>query len=407
MRWIEWALTVNLPTSEKLVALYLAIRANHAGVGRWDREELARVTGFERRSIQRLLKALRDAGHLSGEGEWYALAAPGEAGAEKSPSVDLGSLPAPAPDGGLPIAPAVFPSQAELEAAGETISQRLVDGAEYLMDQLNNFEARLAQTLTRALAAMPTGPAAPEPPPDPVKSSPIYQQLLEILPEEEAYAAAQRRLDATKGASDATEGAIYATDRPIRETTARATSLDVRDHGAVPDASAGAYLDNSEGRFMRVWDILHGKPPTPEALQELLGAWRHLETEENRFTVRGETDAFELLYPAIVAAARAKRATVTMREFLDPKAIAEGRAPWDEDPDPAPTPSDAVLQADINRMVGELQASNDPRCAVLPRTVEKGEDGVTRTESVQAYHRRVAAKHRQMVKLKQMGVLSG
>src|SRR5690606_39258549 len=88
------------------------------------------------------------------------------------------------------------------------------------------------------------------------------------------------------------------------------------------------YSDTWLGRMRRVYDIL--EPPLDEPGEdpprELVIAWQELEAGENRHTVKGETDAFELLYPAIVAAARRQAGRMTFAQFIDPKAVAEGRA---------------------------------------------------------------------------------
>lgn len=399
MRWIEWAFSTELPTAEKLVLVYLAWRANHAGVGLMDRDELARLTGYEKRSVQRLLKRLRDLKLLTDGGPWYVLLAtdaPGLAPATIDalpPPVD-GAGPAPA--GGLPNAfNAAFPPD-QVEAVADRIGAAIQDGAEFLVDQLDNFQGRLASELVRGsrlfeevlLAAQRLAPQTP-PPPDPVAEHPLYAQLLGMgMAEDLVRTTVQAQMD-----RDAAAGEPVKTIIPVKPILVGTPKRD-------------AYTDDVSGRFMRVWDILHDHPPTEDVLLELGARWSMLEDEENKQSVAGESvTAFEQLYPAIVEAARQRKGQMPMREFLDARAIAECRAPWDQDPRPAPA-EDAVLEAEIRQMLGELNAVNDPRCKVQPRTKEKGDDGVTRTESITGYYRRVKAKHAEMLKLKQMGALS-
>ena len=77
---------------------------------------------------------------------------------------------------------------------------------------------------------------------------------------------------------------------------------------------------------------------------------------------------------------------------------------WEQELHPVDK-DDPALMAEIAVMLAELEDANDPRCEVQPRTTEEGEDGVKRTETVLGSHRRVSAKHREMERLKQMGVI--
>jgi hypothetical protein len=398
MRWIDWAFQAAVPTAEKLVLVYLATRANYAGVGLMDREELQRLTGYERRSVQRLLKALRDAKLLADGGPWYILT---------PPETEQGLTPAtiaalPPPQEGGPVGPPVGPllASGDVDAAADRLGAAIQDGAEFLVDQMSNAEARLAQLFVRGAQQLEVVLASVQPhyvppPPDPVKESPLYVRLLDAgLAEDLAYATVKAQMeregggDATKPPSDATKGPVYATPTPV--------GTPKRD----------AYTDDVSGRFMRVWDILHDKPPTEEALLELGAHWSMLEAEENKHTVKGETvTAFEQLYPAIVRAAHEQKGKMPMSEFLDAKAIGQGRAPWDRDPSPT-LAEDATLEAEIATMLRALAAVNDPRCRVGPRTQERGDDGVKRTETIVGYHRRVSAKYREMLKLKDMGAFA-
>lgn len=396
MHWIEWALSTGVGTSEKLLLVYLATRANRAGVGLMEREELQRVMGFETRSIQRLLKTLRDAGMLADAGAWYVLRDPA-APALAQDAID--TLPAP-PEGSVP-APLTGPlmQPAEIEQAAERLGAAIQDGAEFLVDQLNNAEARFAGMLVRGaqqiervlVECAPRLDAPPAPPPDPVKESPLYVRLLDAgIAEDLAYSTVKAQMER-------------------EHLAARAEVIEFPDHPVVVlpgTPKRDAYTDDVSGRFMRVWDILHDKPPTDEARLELGAIWSLLEEDENKHTVKGESvTAFENLYPAIVRAAEQQRGRMPMSEFLNPRAIKDGRAPWDVDPSPAPA-EDAVLEADIARMLRELAAFNDPRATVGKRTTEKGEDGITRQETILAFHRRVKAKLDQMIKLRDMGALT-
>lgn len=399
MRWIDWAFQAAVPTAEKLVLVYLATRANYAGVGLMDRDELQRLTGYERRSVQRLLKSLRDAHLLADGGPWYILT---------PPKTEQGLTPAtidalPPPREGGPGEPLVGPllASGDVEAAADRLGAAIQDGAEFLVDQMSNAEARLAQLFVRGaqqlevvLASVQTH-YVPLAPPDPVKESPLYVRLLDAgLAEDLAYDTVKAQMereagvDATKPPSDATKGPVYATLAPV--------GTPKRD----------AYTDDVSGRFMRVWDILHDKPPTEQALLELGAHWSMLEADENKHSVKGESvTAFEQLYPAIVRAAHEQKGKMPMSEFLDAKAIGQGRAPWDRDPSPT-LAEDATLEAEIATMLRELAAVNDPRCRVGPRTQERGDDGVKRTETIVGYHRRVSAKYREMLKLKDMGAFA-
>jgi hypothetical protein len=398
MRWIDWAFQAKVPTAEKLVLVYLATRANYAGVGLMDREELQRLTDYERRSVQRLLKALRDAKLLADGGPWYILTPPETE--QGLPPATIDALPPPQEGG--PVSPAVGPllASGEADAVAERIGAAIQDGAEFLVDQMSNAEARLAQLFVRGaqqlevvLASVQTHYVPPAPPPDPVKESPRYVQLLDLgIAEDLAYSTVKAMLEREGQAKDA-----EAFQGAAREAAGQKVSTPKRD----------AYSDDVSGRFMRVWDILHDKPPTEAVLLELGAHWSLLEAEENKHSVKGESvTAFEQLYPAIVRTAHEQAGKMTMRQFLDGRAIAEGRAPWDRDPSPT-LAEDATLEAEIATMLRELTAVNDPRCRVGPRTTERGDDGVKRTETIVGYHRRVSAKYREMLKLKDMGAFSG
>lgn len=419
---LEWAFAAPIPHAEKLVLCYLANEVSNAWIGAWDRPAMGEALRYKRRSMQRLIKSLRDRGYLADVGDhWYRLAPEAaeiaststEAVAEleqQRPTCEChGVVDCPAQHGGRPMTlrevaddEGGLLDRDELERAAELLSGRMIDAADYTVDQLNAFEARFGQLLGRAtlglqdrldqfLAALGEVAHA-APPPDPVREDPVFKQLVASGTDEaEAYLVVQALLERR-----AQQG-----HTPNRDKAPPAQTAPNAPGAAIPSK---AYADTAEGRFLRVWDVLHDQAPTPEALADLLPLWQDVEDGENRHTVEGETEAFLLLYPAIVEAARRYRGRAPMRDFLDPKAIAQGRAPWDRDPSPAPA-EDAALQAEIQLMLAELEQAHDPRCTVGPRTTEKGDDGVMRTETVVAYYRRVKAKHSEMRKLKAMGVI--
>lgn len=405
MTWIHWALRANLPTPEKLVLVYLCLATSESGVGEWNREALASTLGYKRRSVQRLLKSLRGSGHLADLGTcWYVVNPPADLAGlvtkiDDLPPPALGVHRGPMTLGEIAAAEGPLLSPAELERAGEAISRHVVDAADYFVDQLNAFEARLAQQLVQGLRALQgkvdqLEASAPklvhvEPPPDPVRTDPLFATLIGAgTADAEAYlvvAALQKRR-----AEQPRETAPPAA--PARAASATATE-------------PRRYSDDVEGRCNRVLDALDADPDHHHvATGEQLRRWLEIEALESKHTVDGETDAFLLLYPAIVDAAKRNAGRLPFEAFVDLRAIADGRAPWDLDPAPAPS-EDASLAAEIGVMLRDLEAANDPRCSVQPRTTEKGDDGVTRVEPVLAYYRRVRAKHSEMLRLRQMGVI--
>lgn len=391
MNPVDWAFRQDLGTAELLVLVYLATRANRAGVGLWNRDELEQLTGYKRRSIQRILKSLRDDKLLEDRGDWFVLAIANyddRAPLEQLTELDV-SQPPDSPARGQIL------SQADMDRAGDVIAQHITDAAAEFLDQVMAFEQRLGQQLgswqrdfAEALQRLIQAGTAAAPPPDPVLEHPLYAQLTGTgLDPEIAYAAVVEQLKREQAKAD-----------PKAPDTPPAPK---------PEPAAGElYSDDARGRAERVFGILHYGDSAARLSDAQLTAWEKLEAEENKHTVTGEVDAFELLYPAIVDAARRAKPGTSFDAFLDPRAIAEGRAPWDADPAPTPM-EDRTLEAEIAGMIADLEASNDPRCQVQPRTVEKGDDGVTRTESIVAYHKRVRAKWLEMRKLKSMGVIDG
>lgn len=399
--WIDTAFKAEVPTAEKLVLVYLASRVNAVGLGYWDRDELERLTGYKRRSVQRLLKSLRDAGQLRDVGErWYTL--------DTAIEADVAGLPEHVPQHGGPpmtlaeVARAEGDSvldREELESVGEAVAGHIGDATGELVDQLTAFEARLGHLLGRAqlaigdrldqfTAALPNLVHAPAPP-DPVREDPVFKQLIDAGTDDaEAYLVVQALLERRAHTPNR--------DKPAPRQTAP--------NGSGDAIAPTRYDDTAEGRFLRVRDILEPDDAGKPAALSPLTRWRDLELGESKHTVEGEVDAFLLLYPAIIEAARRYTGTISVHEFLDPQAIAQGRAPWDRDPEAARA-EDPGLNAELATMLAELERCHDPRCTVQPRTVEKGDDGVTRTETLLAYYRRVKAKHSEMLKLKDMGVL--
>ena len=158
------------------------------------------------------------------------------------------------------------------------------------------------------------------------------------------------------------------------------------------------YPDTPSGRLQRVADILiEGDANVPAMIT---AAWQTLEASENKHSVEGEMPAFEQLYPAIVSAAR-QNVGMDLGEFLDRDKISNARAPWDF---AGPTGTDdRVLEAEIQVMLAELEAAAHPQCQVMPRVVEKREDGGVNEESLHGYHRRVSQMHKQLKRLQMMG----
>lgn len=382
--WIKWAFAQQLGTGEKLVLVYLASLVGDAGVGRYRREDLAAATDYEPRSLQRILKTLRDAGHLQDTGEWYSLR--GSVSPDAMPPADLQLSPPPS-------RPALSPG--ELEGAGEALATAITEAADAHLVRFNDAALRLLKGIERIAIAAQAEPLAAPPPPDPVRESTHFKVFMQsgFMAEDEAYELAKKRLEAEK---DAAPTASHAQSMRNPEAPRRVALA------AAGDAKGGggrSYLDTTLGRFERVRDILDPDGAGPWA--DCMAIWQRLEDAENKHTVSGEQDAFELLYPAIVVAARRCADSHTLEEFLNEKAIKGGRAPWDSGD--AGGPSEQQLQAELAQMLNDLERANHPMAQVGPRTVEKDE-GRTLTESVAAYHARVKRVHQQLKKLQEMGV---
>lgn len=390
---IAWAFSqTELNAGEKLVLVWLAWRAG-AGVGLMQREQLAAVTEYEPRSLQRILKSLRDRGLMHEAEGWYALG---------NDSPDLPPAAAIADQALKRLAnPAPLLDAAEIEAAGETIAKHITEAADGHLTRLNDVALRLLQGIEKIANAARVWEdqvaAAPAPPPDPVRESAHFKVFMAsgFMDETEAYDLAKKRLEAEGLATD--QAAAGDNARSIRraDTPARAAAA-ASGTGAQP-ASGRSYQDSALGRFERVRDILD--PAGAEPWADAMTTWTQLEAAENKHTVEGETDAFELLYPAIVTAARRCADTHTLSEFLNPKAIASNRAPWDVAAVDAGAPTEQQLQAETAAMLDELERASHPMATAPARTVEG-----SLTESVASYHLRVKRVHQQLKKLQEMGV---
>lgn len=378
MNPITWAFHQPVPTSEKLVLVYLASQANPAGVGLWDRDALQRATDHKPRSIQRLLKSLRDAGLLTDCGGWYLLAC--------APREILGELDDLEPIQVKPDAQTT-PENSVSDDAIDAMGNRMIDAGDYLIDQLQAFESRLEHQLQQFVLAAGRIQVEREPeppPPDPVLESEVYNQLLGLgFHPENAYGLAKQRLDEDALADLPTAGA-EALPRAVEQLAGR------------------HYDDTPMGRLERVRDVLAGDG-APDVLEaSIVDQWERLEADEDKHTVDGESvTGFELLYPAIVDAAR-RNPGMSLEQFLDPEAIKHCRAPWDQDPEPTAA-EDATLEAEVATMLAEIEAANHKQCQVQPRIVQKNDGGGTSIETIVGYHRRVSQVYRQLQRLKAMG----
>lgn len=374
--WLKWAFEQQLGTGEKLVLVYLASLVGAAGVGRYRREDLAAATDYEPRSLQRILKNLRDAGHLQDAGDWYSLR--GSVSPQDLPPGDLQLSPPPS---------SATLSPGEIEGAGEAIANAMTEAGTGFLTRFNDVSLRLLLGIEKIAQAArvweeSVANAVAPPPPDPVRESAHFKVFMQsgFMAEDEAYELAKKRLEA----EGAAQTMAPAAPRPVRTF-----------EQAHPAGDFKQYLDTALGRFERVRDILDPAGEQPWA--DAMAAWQRLEDAENKHTVEGETDGFELLYPAIVTSARRNLGKLSLSEFLDERAIKANRAPWDQAPATANT--DAAVQVELANMLDELERVNHPMCQAPPRTV----DGAL-TEPLAAYHLRVKRVHQQLKKLQEMGV---
>ena len=336
----------TISTSERLLLAYLAVRANVVGVGLWpSREKILADLDISERTFQRLKGSLVESGLLEDvmATRWYRISYDGAA-------IDI-----------------------------ENIDVREM----YLLPQD-------IPTLTQA---------PPPPPPDPVKESDLYKKLIAAgIDHDEAYSLAEMKLKTPPPVIAGVDLGRESYFNPVDSAIPMAT------HWAITPTMPRQRTDDVESRFMNVWNTLHDKPPKGDVETELLEKWQMLEDLENAGTVEGETPAFELLYPAILAAARKNKGIMPMREFIDLDRYAAMKSPWDLMAAETTDSQRMVMQAEIGTMLREIEATGDPRLQVNPRTQERGDDGVMRMENVESYYRRVKAKYQQMLNLKAMGV---
>jgi len=384
---IDDVLGLDIPHAEKLVLLYLAHHASSDGVGRWRREHLEHTLGYKRRSVQRLLKSLRDQQLLEDLTEdWYRI------GIGRP---DLNTAPPDADGFDQDVLEQIGlerRQQYDFDQADELIENL----ADTLVMNLSNFEHRMNQSIERFVLHVEQStpvvdPPPAEPEPDPVLEHPLYRQLVDAgAPETTVYELVELEI--------AKQG-LETLEKTPRE---RIEALLEDEHSAQGDEPADpvTYSDDARGRCQRVADILAGGESRLVTDHEF-AVWQRLEALENKHSVKGEEPAFEQLYPAITGAAR-RNVGMSLADFCNVRAANEGQAPWDQDPNPS-TMNDQVLEAEIAVMLDELAQMHDPRCEVQPRTTEKADDGSTIQETIQGYHRRVQAVHQQMQRLKAMG----
>ena len=397
--WTAWAFRQQLGTGEKLVLVYLASQVSSNGVGLMHRGGLAQATDYEPRSLQRILKNLRDAQLLYDSGDWFALDAKRMGG--EVPALPPTDLAVQSPVTPAPAAGGQLLNPDEIEAAGETIAKHITEAADAHLTRFNDVSLRLLQGIEKIAQAarvweQSVADAVAPPPPDPVRESTHFRVFMSsgFMQEDEAYDLAKKRLEAegvlpSPAAAGDNARSIRRADTPARAAAAASGT------GAQP-AGGRSYLDTPLGRFERVRDILDPAGVAPWA--DAMAVWTRLEVGENKHTVEGETDAFELLYPAIVTAARRCAGTMTLAQFLDQKAILQNRAPWDL-ASGAAGPSDQALQAELGAMLEELERVNHPMAQAPPRTV----DGAL-TEPLAAYHLRVKRVHQQLKMLQEKGI---
>lgn len=378
--WIQWAFARSLGTGEKLVLVYLASLVSAAGVGRMDRAALAAATDYEPRSLQRLLKTLRDTGLLREQDGWFSLVFSHDTPFTEVPPADLQPGAA-----ALPAGATADLSPDEIEAAGEAIARHMTEAADAHLVRFNDVSLRLLMGIEKIAQAArvweaSVADAVAPPPPDPVRESVHFRAFMSggVLTESEAYELAKKRLEAEGLPTIEPAAPVSLAPKPKQQAVDRKV-----------------YMDTALGRFERVRDILD--PAGAEPWADAMSIWTRLEASENKHTVEGETDAFELLYPAIVMGARRWAGKMTLAQFLDEKAIAANRAPWDFAP--AVANNDVEIQAELGAMLDELERVGHPMAQAPPRTVEG-----SLTESLAAYHLRVKRVHQQLKKLQEMGV---
>ena len=386
MGMIDWAFDQDLASPEKLMLVWIASNASCNGVAPQGRNALEQATGYKTRSVQRILKSLRESGHVLECGNYFVI---GPADPVRDLACDSAKqLPDHDPVlGSAPSQEVVTINTVEPDEIASLVR-------DYMIDQLANFEQRIIQHLKRA-AMVPRETEPPPPPPDPVLVNPLYQELLDL------------------GKSEAQAYALSKADLAMADELDR--DLMPGEAGPLPDhhETDSEYTDDIHGRYTRVLDILHGVDAGAIDSAALQRTWERLELDENKHTRKGETKAFELLYPAIVASAKEQVGIMTMVQFLDPEitirsgfksSVTHGVYPWERSLTTAEH-DDPKLLGEISAMITELEATGDIRCEVHARTQETGDDGVTRYETALGYHRRVTAKYNEMLRLKEMEII--
>jgi len=400
--WIGWAFDQELPAGEKLLLVLLASRADARGVGGIELAELGPALGYEPRSLQRLRKSLRDAQLLREEtlegSLWFAL---GRSETDKAQLFAPEQLQRAGPAGDDRRGQLL--TDQELDDAGEKIAGHVDEAADRMIARMNDQAMRLLGGMERLVLTLDQ--PAPEQP-DPVRESRPYQAAIgRGVDEETAYALARELLEQFPEEPPAagSDARSIRSPEPRRAAAATPAQLEVAGGGAHNDLVR--YTDDTYGRMLRVGHILAGPDWVPHT--DDAKAWEALEESENSNrttgTVEGETPAFELLYPAIVGAARRVAGSMTLQEFINPKAVAEGRAPWDQVTVDVAT--DAAMNAELATMLEAIQRANHPKVQVPERVVEQDEGGKgRRTENLKTFYLRVKRVHQQLQHLQQMGV---
>ena len=137
MHSLEWAFRQDLGSAEKLALVYLCSEASGDGLGSIDRARLTEALGVKARSVQRIVKNLKDEGFLVEQGEFYVVGSGGlviEAHGILKHAVDH------APSASHHVEASSDGLQINVNT--EAIAQELGD---YLSYQLNNFEARMGE----------------------------------------------------------------------------------------------------------------------------------------------------------------------------------------------------------------------------------------------------------------------
>lgn len=375
MRMIEWAFEQDIPHASKLVLVYLAANASAEGVGRMDRATLMKATGYKVRSVQRILQALRNNELLTDiGGPWYRVGTV----APDLLANEIGELPEPL---GEHEAWTKAYSAAQARNHAEELAQTVGD---YVIDQFANFETRIMQHIDR-LAVFHVEQEL-EVPPDPVIDNPLYEQLID------------------SGMAGARAYALSQADLEMGEELDNEAPSVTSDEYIDADGYVDEYPDDRPGRLARIADILHGSDAAEFHDVSTAAMWEELEVAENKHTVKGEQDAFLLLYPQIVAAAKANVGKLSLSEFCNVKAAAHYEAPWHRELSP-PDKDDPAFEVEIEVMLAELEATGNQQCQVQPRTTETADDGSIVQETLLGFHRRVKAKHNQMLHLKEMEII--